>query len=95
MKINKFEGENVMTVVSYLRGAIACLQNVQKLPHDIVSQVCDILQTSSVEEFNKYFESAKIAIDLDWERLGRGFAHQSAVQVSRALQQRSLDERRW
>jgi len=64
MKINKYEGENVMTVVSYLRGAIACLQNVNKLPHDIVAQVCDIMQTSSVEEFNKYFEMAKIAIHL-------------------------------
>eukprot|EP00978_Attheya_sp_CCMP212_P043719 scaffold290017_cov50-Attheya_sp.AAC.3 len=54
MKLTKFQGENVYTAVSQVRGATNRLKSlsVSRVPSDIVHQVITMLTTSSTEEFN-------------------------------------------
>jgi hypothetical protein len=58
MKLTKFQGENVYTAVSQVRGAINRLKSlsVSRVPSDIVHQVITMLTTSSTEEFNEIFK---------------------------------------
>jgi hypothetical protein len=57
MKLTKFQGENIYTAVSQVRGAINRLKSLSmsRVPSDIVHQVITMLTTSSTEEFNEIF----------------------------------------
>ena len=55
LKINEFQGENVLRVVSLIRGAHKRLKWVKKVPERFNQQVLKVMQTSSVGKFNSYF----------------------------------------
>ena len=52
LRISSFEGENVSTVVSQLRTDISRLTFLNKLPRDIVPELLEMFQSSSVPFFN-------------------------------------------
>ena len=60
-KITNYNGENVETVVSLIRGAVYCLQNLRSgtypdsIPTDFVEEIVRLFQTSSLERFNSTF----------------------------------------
>ena len=56
LKSADFKGENVLRVVSLIRGAYKCLKWIKRVPDRFVDQILTVLQTSSVPTFNKYFE---------------------------------------
>ena len=56
LKIADFKGENVLRVVSLIRGAYKHLKWIKRVPDCFVDQILTVLQTSSVPTFNKYFE---------------------------------------
>jgi hypothetical protein len=64
LKISGFEGENVSRVVSLIRGANKRLRNVTTLPDEFSKWVSLVLQTSSVEHFNKTFSHPKRTIEV-------------------------------
>jgi Zinc knuckle len=64
LKISGFEGENVSRVVSLIRGAHKRLRNVTTLPEEFPKWVLLVLQTSSVEGFNKTFSHLKREIEV-------------------------------
>lgn len=55
LRIRDFEGENVSKVVSLVRGAYKRLKSITKLPEEFPQWVLQLLQTSSVDEFNEAF----------------------------------------
>ena len=61
IKISNYDGENVEQVVSLIRGATSRLENLlddkgkTAIPEDFVDDLIDILQTTSVSEFNELF----------------------------------------
>jgi hypothetical protein len=55
MKLTNFKGEDVTKSDSQLRGAIAALEIVNQILHDIVERLLDIFQNTSVVEFNSTF----------------------------------------
>jgi Zinc knuckle len=64
LKISNFEGENVSRVVSLIRGANKRRRNVTILPEEFPKWVLMVLQTSSVEDFNKTFSHLKRTIEV-------------------------------
>ena len=56
LKISDFKGENVLRVVSLIRGAYKRLKWIKRVPDRFVDQILAVLQTSSVPTFNEYFE---------------------------------------
>jgi hypothetical protein len=60
MKLTNFKGEDVTKAASQLRGAIAALEIVNQVPHDIVERLLDIFQTTSVVELNATFRIMRI-----------------------------------
>ena len=56
MKISEVQGEDVSKVISLLRGANKHLRFINKVPEDFGKQILKILQTSSVTEFNEYWD---------------------------------------
>ena len=56
LKIADFKGENVLRVVSLIRGAYKRLKWIKRVPDRFVDQILTVLQTSSVPTFNEYFE---------------------------------------
>ena len=54
LHLNQTEGENVLMVVSLLRGAIKRLN--RRLPQDINSKILKVFQTTSVQDFNDIFK---------------------------------------
>ena len=56
LKIADFKGENVLRLVSLIRGAYKHLKWIKRVPHRFVDQILTVLQTSSDPTFNKYFE---------------------------------------
>ena len=69
LKIHQVEGGNVLTVVSLVRKAVDRLSLVHKLPDDIVEQLFDIFQTTSVKDFNSLFSAMKIQRRIDQRTL--------------------------
>jgi hypothetical protein len=55
MKLTNFKGEDVTKAASQLHSAIATLEVVGQVPHDIVERLLDILHTTSVVELNATF----------------------------------------
>lgn len=66
LKLTDLDGENVPRTVSFIRGAMALFKNANKMPPDMVEKICDIMKTSSVEDFNDLFKHAKRA--MIWDR---------------------------
>jgi hypothetical protein len=60
MKLTNFKGEDVTKAAIQLRGAIAALEIVNQVPHDIVERLLDIFQTTSAVEFNANFRVMRI-----------------------------------
>ena len=70
--MKSFKGENLITAVSLIRGAVALLDNNESLPMDIEKIVFKILKTSSTPDFNTFtsmlensFELKIQSLDLD------------------------------
>ena len=57
LSLRTLTGENVYTACSLIRGVVERLDVVNKIPHDIENTILKILQTSSVDKFNKTFET--------------------------------------
>lgn len=55
LKIADFKGKNVQQVVSLIWGAHKRLLWLKKVPDDFTLQILDVLQTSSVADFNDHF----------------------------------------
>ena len=64
IKNHTIDGENILQVISLLRGALDRLKVVNKTPVDVVDKVLDIFQTSSVKDFNTVFKTLKLNIRL-------------------------------
>ena len=56
LKIADFKGENVLRVVSLIRGAYKRLKWIKQVPDRFVDQILTVLQMLSVPTFNEYFE---------------------------------------
>ena len=56
LKISDSKGENVLRMVSLIWGAYKHLKWIKRVPNHFVNQILQVLQTSSVPTFNKYFE---------------------------------------
>ena len=56
LKISKVRGENVSKIVSLILGAHERLEAIANVPDDFSKTVLKVLQTSSVDQFNKVFE---------------------------------------
>ena len=54
-------GENVGTVVSYLKGALLLLQNCGAIPTDIMGLLNDGMVSADCEEFTSYMKSIYFA----------------------------------
>ena len=91
MKISDIQGENVAQAVSLLRGAIARLKNLNKLPQDILKQLITIFQTTSVEKFNRLFEAVDSSM-----RLGVGsFDVDGVLDLAEGTYREFLERREW
>jgi hypothetical protein len=66
LKLADIDGENVPETVSFIRGAMSLFKNANKMPTDMVEKICDIMQTSSVADYNDLFKHAKCA--MLWDR---------------------------
>lgn len=64
MKITSFEGENVSRVTSLIRGAYKRLSMTNKVPEDFQKTILNILQTSSVVEFNMAFQHIQREVEV-------------------------------
>jgi hypothetical protein len=53
--IGNIQGEEVTKVTSQVASAINRLKQIGKLPPDMTTTLLTIMQTSSVDEFNKVF----------------------------------------
>ena len=56
LKILDFIGENVLRMVSLIQEAHKHLKWIKRVSNHFVDQILQVLQTSSVPTFNKYFE---------------------------------------
>ena len=55
LKIYSIPGEDVLKALSLLRSAIIRLKRIGKLPIGIRKKILDVLQTTSIKEFNEIF----------------------------------------
>jgi hypothetical protein len=66
LKISNFDGENILKVVSLIRGAVKRLTNLKDatgqsaLPKDLATHLLDVFQTSSVDDFNSLFKHFRL-----------------------------------
>jgi hypothetical protein len=81
MKLTNFKGEDVTKAASQLRGAIAALEIVNQVPHDIVERLLDIFQTTSVVEFNATFRVMRI----QQRTLGMNFVRAEIMNLAESL----------
>ena len=65
MKLTNYQGKNVDTAMSHLRGALICLKVVRKVPEDIMEKLIEVFQMTSVSDFNDIFKVLKINMKLD------------------------------
>ena len=56
IKISDFNGKNVEWVVSLIQGTYKCLEWIKKVPDDFQAQILDVVQSSSIKDFNEYFK---------------------------------------
>jgi hypothetical protein len=57
LSLKSLAGENIFTACSLIRGVMDRLKTVNKVPHDVEATILDILQTSSVDDFNSVFKT--------------------------------------
>jgi hypothetical protein len=75
LKITNFPGENILKVVSLIRGAVKRLTNLKDatgqsaLPKDLADKLLDVFQTSSVEDFNSLFKHFRLQSQIATFRL--------------------------
>jgi hypothetical protein len=81
MKLTNFKGEDVTKAASQLRGAIAALEVVGQVHHDILERVLDIFQTTSVVEFNANFRAMRI----QQRTLGMNFVRSEIMNLAESL----------
>jgi hypothetical protein len=78
LKISNFDGENVLKVVSLIRGAVKRLTNLKDargqsaLPTDLADHLLDVFQTSSVDDFNSLFKHFRLQSKIATFRLKSG-----------------------
>jgi hypothetical protein len=66
LKISNFDGENILKVVSLIRGAVKRLTNLKDatgqsaLPKDMANHLLDVVQTSLVDDFNSLFKHFRL-----------------------------------
>ena len=67
MKLTNFNGENVDTAISMIRGAISRLKTVEppRVPSDIQTQLLHVFQTSSEITFNDHFKQVEQQYNID------------------------------
>jgi hypothetical protein len=58
--IGNIQGDEVTKVTSQIASAINRLKQIGELPRDITTTFITIMQTSSVDEFNKFFASIEV-----------------------------------
>jgi hypothetical protein len=63
--IGNIQGEEVTKVTSQVASAINRLKQIGKLPPDMTTTLLTIMQTSSVDEFNKVFAAIEVQKTLD------------------------------
>jgi hypothetical protein len=81
MKLTNFKGEDVTKAASQLRGAIAALEIVNQVPHDIVERLLDIFQSTSVVEFNATFR----VMCIQQRTLGMNFVRAEIMNLAESL----------
>jgi hypothetical protein len=81
MKLTNFKGEDVTKAASQLRSAIAALEIVNQVPHDIVERLLDIFQTTSVVEFNATF----CVMRIQQRTLGVNFVRADIMNLAESL----------
>jgi 3-polyprenyl-4-hydroxybenzoate decarboxylase len=64
LQIKNFEGENVSKVVSHIRSTRKRLKQITSLPVEFPQWVLKVLQTSSVQAFNKGFSHLQRKIEV-------------------------------
>jgi hypothetical protein len=57
LSLKTLSGENIFTACSLIRGVLDRLKAVKQVPHDVQSTILEILQTSSVDDFNGVFKT--------------------------------------
>jgi hypothetical protein len=63
--IGNIQGEEVTKVMSQIASAINRLKQIGKLPQDMTTTLLTIMQTSSVDKFNKVFSAIEVQKTLD------------------------------
>ena len=63
LKLGSFEGENVQSATSLIKGAVGLLSNNGATPSDIVDIAFNIMKTSSTTEFNTHVTTMKTMHD--------------------------------
>jgi hypothetical protein len=85
LKISNFDGENVLKVVSLIRGAVKRLTNLKDargqsaLPTDLADHLLDVFQTSSVDDFNSLFKHFRLQSKIASFRLKSGGSSGSTI----------------
>ena len=65
LNLQDIKGEKVGTAISQMRGALLRLKALDKVPYDMVERILDIMQTSSVDKFNRFFEALSFQLRLN------------------------------
>lgn len=65
LRMKDFPGENVGTVVSYLKGVLLLLENCEAIPMDAMSLLNDVMSSADCQEFTAYMQSIYLASKRD------------------------------
>ena len=63
LRLRNIDGENVLKVGSYLKGALTLLKTHERTPNDINLLIFDVFRSSSTDEFNDYVKSIETALE--------------------------------
>ena len=92
IKIHTIDGENILQVISLLRGALDRLKVVNKTPVDVVDKVLDIFQTSSVKDFNTVFKTLKLNVRL---KISTGYTLEYIFQTAETFYREMQETHKW
>jgi len=92
IKIHSIEGENILQVISLLRGALDRLKVVNKTPVDVIDKVLDIFQTSSVKDFNTVFKTLKLNVRL---KITSGYTLEYIFQTAETFYREMQETHQW
>ena len=65
LRMKDMDGENVGTVVSYIKGALLLLQNCGAIPTDVMGFLNDVMVSADCDEFTAYMQSIYFASKRD------------------------------